>query len=211
MDERKYSLRRIIDELMTKYYPNDSVEFRQRTRETLRKKIKSIAKSTNINGVCIWQRATVWPAGHKKEEHIFTSTEKMRLLESQELKNYLLKTAQPEIYQEQNRLQKKAEELNEEDRDYFDALADEQARTGALNDGIYGPTAEQIRVKKLEIMIEALFLEIFTPIDEEQLVADLTAVYVADGTGDHTPMDVAAMERLQNSANYYKRKPKIQK
>lgn len=210
MEERKYYMREIVNELLQQYYLGENGidhEYREKTRENLRKKIKKICEQNKVNGITLWERATVLSAGREKEDHIFTDSEKRWILHSSELQDYMLKRAKPEEY----RRYQKAEELNQQDRDYFDALAEEQARTGALNDGIYGPTAEQIRAKKLEIMIEALFLEIFTPIDEEQLVADLTAVYVADGTGDHTPMDVAAMERLQDNRNYYKRKPKIQK
>ena len=60
-----------------------------------------------------------------------------------------------------------------------------------------------VKLKKMEIMIEALFLKFFTPIDEEQLLFDMNYVAGHDYfAGDITPDDIKIKERYESN-DYY--------
>lgn len=107
-------------------------------------------------------------------------------------------------YEHEKKLEKEAEELN-----YISKTDNAQppewfkpTDVDFIKDsGIYN--YDDLKLKKMEIMIEALFLKFFTPIDEQQLLFDMNYVAGHDYfAGDITPDDLKIKERYENKAYY---------
>lgn len=113
-------------------------------------------------------------------------------------------------YEHEKKLEKEAKELN-----YISKTDNAQPpewfkRTDVefiIDSGIYN--YDDLKLKKMEIMIEALFLKFFTPIDEQQLLFDMNYVAGHDYfAGDITPDDLKIKERYENNAYYTERNDK---
>ena len=88
-------------------------------------------------------------------------------------------------------------------------IARVESRTQSTNDpAIPLYSSLELKLMKIDMMISALFMEHFTPIDERKLYGDLQA-YLSINRDEETPEDVALLTRLKNPEGfYYSRKDK---
>lgn len=214
---------KIIDEILKKF----ELENEPYTRGNLRKKITSISKEIPAikNGMHtnLWDKTRIQLDGRNKAEHIFNEKEKNTILNHHELKSYILKylsvnseeleqrlkqevAEEKELKKEADKLNKqntKLDNLSELDIDEYDELEDLTAS--------YFYSREEAHQEKMFMMIEALFLKHFTPIDEELLWNDMNVVPLLASTNtDFTVEQMRAIKRYENK-DYYKPLDKIEK
>lgn len=223
----KYPLPRIVDELMAKYEltgPNDTEEQKKLVRENLYRAIKGICEKTPAeygSRKTLWE-ATKTPSSPSKEgkstkpRYKFTEKQKHQLLDSLELKKYLSARTRSDkckkeleediqIY-EQNTEEAKAQvAAAKEALKNFDP--DEQRKKdaeAAMLEG-YQVTSDEAHRAKMEMMLEALYLQFFEPVDMDAWKADMNCVLTTEPT-DQRAASVAASKRLQDISNYCKPK-----
>jgi len=202
----------IIKRLEEKY----GIEFTEEQSAALRKKLIVICKKipailTDEDGKSrasnLWE-ASVCPHG-KRPDHYFTEREVTQVLNSAELdrymKVYVLSNSDQSIkYRE---LEKESEALNEK---YPQFMAEDLEHALSMREAGENPFSvsyQEARQKAFEIMLEALFLRYFTPIDIELLRSDMEISAVMQSVPDqYTPETLAACKRLMDYTNYYKPK-----
>lgn len=188
-----YPLSAVMDKILIKYEIKSTPEKLMR----LRKAVERFCKETNIWDTHKIQRG-------KREDHFFAEEELRMIVYSQKIHDYVIKNLlEPEQSKRIKRLEDEADKLTEIQQQAWTDMEMEDT----LNSGYHTVVSpEEVRSKKLEIMIEALFLRYFTPVDMEKLKEDMEEVAYSD-SGDIWPETIAAMERLADGRNYYKEKP----
>lgn len=212
-DNGYYYLGGILDELIEKYYliPQDAHrEKKAQIRDTLFRTIKSIctdlaADPGSKSKESLWKKTEITRGESSKPQHLFSAEDKQRLLESERLKNYLYKRCtQKEQLSRDTEEQRKYEQIAEAQNKAAIRAVDE-IRAGEyveeLCEGVL-VTSEELRKKKLELMIEALYLRYFEPIDEEMLRKDMVIKNLVEGTSDHDADSERALGRLENHTAY---------
>lgn len=214
---------KIIDEIINKF----ELDEKMCDRETLRKKLTAVCKQISAvkNGVAtnLWDKSSIRFDGQNKTQHIFNETEKNVILNHSEIKAYIFKNfsvnskeleqrlkqevaEEKELKKEADKLNKqntKLDNLSELDIDEYDELEDLTAS--------YFYSREEAHQEKMFMMIEALFLKHFTPIDEELLWNDMNVVPLLASTNtDFTVEQMRAIKRYENK-DYYKPLDKIEK
>ena len=181
--------------------------------ERLKKKIKDICEKKEVetrggNGQLI--RAPLWQVSKRGEnsrgDHLFTYEELRIILTSEALYEYIQNNIKPLECSEQFKKDKElAEKWTTAAREDFDAEPFE------IPEGFSVPgliKEEDLEKKKFQIMIEALFLRYFTPVDMDLLRSDMELVGGFSWADDYTPELVAAHRRLTTNCGYYEeRKP----
>lgn len=212
-DNGYYYLGGILDELIETYYlipQNAHREKKAQIRDTLFRTIKSIcadlaADPGGKGKESLWKKTEITKGESSKPQHLFSAEDKQRLLESERLKNYLYKRCtQKEQLSRDTEEQRKYEQIAEAQNKAAIHAVDE-IRAGEyveeLCEGVL-VTSEELRQKKLELMIEALYLRYFEPIDEKKLREDMVVKNLVEGTNDHDADSERALERLKNHAAY---------
>lgn len=150
------------------------------------------------------EKSAVYTPDGTMKQHLFTEDEWEFLMTSQELVFGLIKNRVSDNQKEE--IKAAWLEQNENKIEAARARA-EQWRFDPVEDGPdddFFVTDEELRRMKMEIMIEALFLRCFTPIDEDQLRADMREMKMAPWT-EITEQTVEARKRLEkNRSKYYK-------
>lgn len=221
-----YNTQKIIAEIFNKYEIVDE----PCNRGNMRKKLEAICKEIPAvkNGLRtnLWDKSRFVPEGRKKAEHIFNDTEKNVILNHPKTKEYVLKNLSvnseelkqrlEEEIAEKKELQRAADEINRhnwelqtlpEEKDVFtpeeyEQMIQEKADNEYIDPGFY--SMEEAHQEKLYMMIEALFLQHFTPIDEELLWKDMNVMPLLGSTNtDFTAEQMKSIKRYENKA-YYK-------
>lgn len=158
----------------------------------------------------LWE-ATQSVAGPKSNsDHIFTDEQKRCLLEYVPFLEYLENNfgdTATENLREYRRYKQKAEEMNAAYREW---LANRDDSKSSDSDPTPYRTESEMHFYEVGIMIEALFLEHFTPLDKEALRCDIDTYDFYSGTGYHNVNSAMACERLArvHDGVYYKRNSK---
>ena len=200
-----YSLPSITDELIQMYYLRTDKYF----RDTFRKKIQEVCEKIRIpqdSKENLWEKSIVSLGGVKR--HYFNEYERIRLIQSDELKKYMLQNTIPDS--SFGKYFVLAEKANLEYNECLANLTDEdydQMRTQEEVAARYAYSWEEVRQKKLELMIEALYSELFEEIDEYELKKDME-MSAAGGGNDNTAKSVMAYEHLAEGIKYYCKKKK---
>ena len=196
----KYTTKEILDELIEKYSLDEN------SRDALRKKITSICKQIDVGEgkkmTNLWDKAKHLGKGKKKPEHWFTENEKQRIYNSPSFKTYMSKICttdeQKKKFENEVENERQAEQANQKEREYWETFDPKEFDNDYTHHGV---TKEEVKQKKLEIMLEAVFLKFYEPIDEDLLESDMNTEYLTDYSADR----IASKKRLEKNA-YYKEK-----
>lgn len=217
--EKQYSVTEILDEIIDSYQYSES-------EGSLRKKIQEVCEqipSADEYGRVsnLWETSN---GGKKGASHYFTESEKSQILHSPVLTDFIRerynkieteiggftcsdddrkKCSEPVFnfmcrFWEKVVLKEQAGEANQANREYFDSPAYLKKAPGID----LSPTPGEIMQKKIEIMMEALFLRYFTPVDVEKLERDMILERMGGGD-DNTAETLKAISRLKDGSNYY--------
>ncbi|MDE7433271.1 MAG: hypothetical protein K2N34_15345 [Lachnospiraceae bacterium] len=210
MANNYYSMNDLLDYFIREYYlENDPCR-----RAALNKKIRKICENTPVY-VCgkemtLWDKAAPLQNGKKRRLYAFTDEE--RELLRAKLYDYLYEISEhKEILDQKREVQLSAEE--EADRVNQANLEAMEECFGELKTGdeiplSFYPSDDEFKKKKMEIMIEAVFLQFNNPIDNEQLLKDMEIVNYAQYADNHTAESIIAYKRLKSGTSYYTRKKK---
>lgn len=200
-----YTIQEIIQKIIDEYNLENSPSL----RDSLRKKIISICKElrTGTDDKNIWEKSKILKENRKKPSHRFTASDKNTILTSPVLAQYLY-----DKFPRNHKIKKlleytiKANKLNEADYEYFTSGAYEEDLKYIEERKCPDPISDKdVYQKKKDIMLEALFLKFFTPIDTDKLRKDMEIVALTEPM-ENTIETVQAQERLDNPSCYYKNK-----
>lgn len=203
-DNRNVPMRKIIDEIIERYDFDEGLV----DRTLIVKKIKKLCLKEPITqkGVTsnLWECSNVG----KNKEHLFTSEERKMLVTHYDLCTYLLSCSF------RNSGEKNKEKTDKKLNAVIELHDKVQKRieneTQALielneysNEIMTFCSFEEVQKKKHDIMIEALFLRYFKPIDEELLFDDMETKASISGT-NYTDVNVEeSLWRLENPIEAY--------
>ena len=222
-----FNTQKIISEIFKKFEIEDEPYYRGKTRKKLVDICNDIPAVKNGLKTNLWDKTRYIPDGRKKAEHIFNETEKNAILNHPKLKEYVLdylsvnsKELEQRLEQEvaeEKEMQKLANEINEynwelstlpeasdifTDEEYEKILQEEAIENGYNHQSFY--SMEESHQETLYMMIEALFLKYFTPIDEELLWKDMNVMPLLASTNtDFTAEQMRAIKRYETK-DYYK-------
>lgn len=174
-------------------------------RSTTENYCKRIKVGTEETETTLFEKTKVDPT-KKESAHFFNFEDITALFLYDDFVNYILKRS--------NDPENAIKQINEilgyaiANKNYLEYLqnVDFNEQMKELNDyQYYAVTHQELKEKKFEMMIEALFLKFFTPIDEEKLRDDMELRNMGGGM-DNTPETYAAYLRLQDPKNYYSEK-----
>lgn len=143
--------------------------------------------------------------GKKFYRHFFSEADVERMLQNKELLLYLYKRASEEgqkILQEKIDLIAEAERRENEYHEYLANLDHDALRKS--DELTLSVSAAQVREREMYIMLEALFLRHFTPLDREQLITDMCEAQL-EYTTEYINI-IESLKRLEENA-YYSKKP----
>lgn len=169
--------------------------------DKLRKKIESICADIKVTAdgkeMSLWEKSAK-PQGNQTR-HYFTSAERVQILTSDVLREYIIKNMfDDKAAQAYCEAQKEADEANLAYREMMDAVTYEST----FEQEQYGIRWDEVRQKKLEMMIEALFVKVFgARIDVDKLWTDME-ISSMGGCQDNTPESIMAEKRLRDAKNY---------
>lgn len=171
--------------------------------DTLRHKVESICRKLTV--IVENQQIDLWTKSERMEgdrkRHYFSKEERNRIITSPELLEYLTKQLFDDAtITAYNKAKEEAEKANEQ---YEEIMSELQYSASEYIE--VDVTDEDVKKKKFEMMIEAIFLKFFTPIDEKKLKRDMQMSYVPSGADITTDM-LMARDRLTNGLNYYQPK-----
>lgn len=210
------TITKIVERIKRKY----KLEIDENEQNSLIKKLKSIskmipAKTTDQNGESIMTNlfeASVCLQG-ERPDHYFTEHEVTLLINHPELnkyikKNLLLDETKKAEYEE---FEKKAKSWNqkyfkyrEEDLEYTIKMRELYEQGYPYGEDPNFVPYERARRKALEIMLEALFLRYFEPIDIENLRKDMEIrSSMDDAEGEYTVEMAVVYSRLENPMESY--------
>lgn len=210
------------------------------TRNNLKKKVESICKSIYVSDtldpkkiINMWDASRRQFPGRKRYDHAFSERDIGRILSNPDFKKYLLKQVNSdlELFEKESEKHKelcKVKQQLEKEIEYEEALQKEADRDNDYTlhkDGLPMDipmtddehtmllglhSREDAKKLKMEMMLEALFLKFFTPIDENMILHDLNYVASFDYfAGVTTPEALKIKKRLENK-EYYKEKAKTE-
>lgn len=216
-------------ELINQIFAQYSIENDTNIRENMKKKINEICKKTPAvkNNVTtdLYNKSKIILPKHKRASHFYTKQEQELIMNHPDLIKYIKKTISEisaevkEKLEEEEKYIKAAEKTNKYNDKMLNAptaddiftpeeyakILEEEAENEHIDDiDLDFYTREEAHQEKLFLMVEALFLKFFTPIDEEQLWKDMN-IEMLDGVPDihFTPEMMKAISRYQNK-DYYK-------
>lgn len=215
-EERNIPLGSIINSLINQY-PIKFGEDKRGDKKAIKMLVRRFCeKQYGLSGEDsqnLWERSTIYEqkkTGGQKEHqsHLFTEEETDFLLNAEKLAWSIIKTKVPPEqqeeawagWQERSGDRTEAARILEEQRRYLEEY-DPDEDLSDEDDG-FAVTEEELRAKKMEIMLEALFLRFFTPIDETLLKDDMLEMRYAPFTGI-TEETVKAERRLKTRKGYY--------
>ena len=228
----EYSTKQLKNLIITEYNLMDNAD----NRDAIYRGLKRICKGINVKDpMNQYKEMSLWEYTQftidKKPHHKFTEWDKERIFGDLKFMKFIITRIKDDMdstkiineekynelaetlknlkkkYDRGVELKRKADRLNYI-ADTDNAPPPEWFKQTDVNliieSGIYN--YDDLKLKKIEIMVEALFLKFFTPIDEKQLLFDMNYVAGHDYfAGDITPEDLEIKERYE-SHNYYTEK-----
>ena len=213
-----YSISDTINKALELYHLEDYAKNNPFFKDNLRKQIVSICKKTiveqNNSQISLWEKSSCKRNSYAK--HQFEADEVLKIISCNKLRDYLYNNFKNNLNNDAstNEFVKYFEyekQIEENQRKYVEYLS-----TANLEEQtIYEPDpfavpAHELKQKKFEFMIEALFLKYFEKIDEEALEKDMCLDKQIDGTDEDSPDMLAARDRLTDCLNYCKEKKDYQ-
>lgn len=195
---RKYSTLQIANDVILRY-SEGKLSVPTGEADRIRKVLERICKQTIATGrTTLWEKSTVKTG--KAIRHEFSEHEKEMLMQSPELLKYLL--SHERDYPKAKELLENIEEAERQNNIARQYVEEKSSEEGAVqNEEEFGVSGRDLRSAKLMMMVEALFLQYFTPIDMTKLEEDLE-LYKLGAGGTSTPETVAAEKRLMDFLNY---------
>ncbi len=215
--------RELINQIFAKY----SIANDTNIRENMKKKINEICKKTPAvkNNVTtnLYNKSKITLPENKRASHFYTKQEQELIMNHPELIKYINKTISEistevkEKLKEEEKYIKAAEKTNKNNEKLLNGPTAEDLFTPEeyakmlqeeaeiyIKDEFEFYSREDAHQEKLFLMVEALFLKFFTPIDEEQLWKDMNNK-MFDGSLDihFTPEMMKSIKRYNNK-DYYK-------
>ena len=209
----QYTAYELEEELIDRFSLEDTAEFRDRFRKKIKSVCEKIQIKTDDGQINLWEYSEEEIEGKKRHIHMFSEYEKKLVFNSTALRKYLYKYSSDESwkreYEKEIQSTKEVEEMRKREREFYEEINwDEYAQE--LNAyQHYGVSGEDLFKKKIILMIEALFLKYFTPIDEDRLQEDMETSNLYPET-DYNEAIHAARKRLENphEIDYYYHKKK---
>ena len=152
----------------------------------------------------LWEKSTKYKDGAKKPYHEFDELERDLILSSPQIHKYVYRHKSPKEQEAYEEAEKQAEwENNAEQRalESGERIAEFQELESENPDPLYISETE-LQNKKLMLMVEALYLRDFEPIDEEELRSDMRLAGMWQGS-DVTPDCVLARIHLRQGSKRY--------
>lgn len=197
MEQMYYSLSDIMDELLSEY-----ASIGQKDRDNLRKKIEKVCRGIKVGDTDLWDKSAVLKEGGKKSRHKFSPDEKRRILISDELFKYVLKHKSSEEYEEYVEAEKAAAKAIEGERVFLESEGYGETMESIPDGGHTRIDPKVLEEKKCYLMLEALYLKFFEPIDTDKLEADIVLRDMWNGL-DITAQNMIAYKHLQLGSAYY--------
>lgn len=205
---KTYSAQQVAKEAMLRYAAGATIN--KDDIDTVRKALERICKKIMIYSgdseggqryINLWEKATT--KNGKATRYIFTERDKELAISSYEMIKYLSQwqnseSVYPSAVDIMNNIEE-AERQNNIARQYVEEKSSEEGTV--QNEEEFGVSGRDLRSAKLMMMVEALFLQYFTPIDMVKLEEDLE-LYKLGAGGTSTPETVAAEKRLMDFLNY---------
>lgn len=200
----------IINELCDKYNLKESRTSKQAIRDKIIRICESITVKLGDEKTNLLDIINRPELKQGNAVYYFNKDEKRCLIESDDLRKYLYKQcAVQKIGTPFTRAF--VRDYENEEKDNADAELSNQryeylAGTDEF-DSYEGTDVSliELKQKKSEIMLEALFLKFFEPVDEELLKRDMRARNKGGGN-ENTKEAIAAYERLKDNSNYYNKR-----
>ena len=217
-DDRSYiDTQELADIIFAEFKIDENPNIRRNINKEIIRLCKAIPAVKNGKNTDLWEKSRILPKGHKKAKHLFTVKERRQIVRSAALKEYILKNivefspqVKEKIAEETSRrkeLKKAADEINKRNSLYEELDEEQVSEDVYIDDEIeeYGfVSREEAHREKLFMMVEALFLERFTAIDEELLWKDMNRMPLLASTNtDFTPEIMESIRRYENK-DYYK-------
>ena len=187
------------------------------SKDTFKKTVENYCKKTKIvysiptnNGMLNKEtnlfECTKTNPEKKESAHLFNISHLETLLLNEEFRqNCLMKNTTDKEYVEERIKEELKHKIVSQERNEYEAIfnyADSMNNT-------YNPffvSDDELKRKKFEMMIEALFLEHFNPIDEDKLREDMELRNIGQSEMDYRNDTFEATQRLKDATNYYTRK-----
>lgn len=201
-DNGGITLSEIRNELIKKYDLKDDEFF----INTFDKKLMAICQKiyTTKDGKNLWEKSTIRKKGAKKNSHIFFPNDKEKIVNSPELREYLSKRTTNETLRQTMRDELEAENENEVYRKMIESGEMDEIQESLQKEPIIEfVLSEEFDQKLRDIMLEAIFLKFFTPINKTLLKSDMEMVRIVP-FGEDTKETIQARRRLTDPKNYYK-------
>ena len=136
----------------------------------------------------------------------YTEFQKLTILAEKSLYDYVRKNSADDTYKHAPRFKDIQKQIDDQRQDYVDYLS-AQTMSGTTDSDPY-VSDEEVKAKKRDMMLEALFNVFFTPFNEDLLKNDLERMLVADDI--HLEFaDIEAHNRLEHPEGVYYRRKKL--
>lgn len=216
--------RELINQIFAKY----SIANDTNIRENMKKKINEICKKTPAvkNNVTtnLYNKSKITLPENKRASHFYTKQEQELIMNHPELIKYINKTISEistevkEKLKEEEKYIKAAEKTNRTNEkllngptaedlftpEEYAKMLQEEAEIYIKEDEFEFYSREDAHQEKLFLMVEALFLKFFTPIDEEQLWKDMNNKMLDGSLDIHFTPEIMKSIKRYNNKDYYK-------
>lgn len=221
-----YTLPEIIKEAQENFELKDFEQTPANLRKKIEKILRNITVSKNGKSVSLWEKACSGPSkdksgkksgqgkkGENKPRYFFTEYERQLIFDSPDFRRYIaIQIDDKEVAKDVDEAAQEAKRLNREERAYKDETPEvyyQRTMKELIEDEDTSYIIEgKLRQKKLELMVEALYLKFFEPLDEMKLRDDMEAVEAIsyEYGRRHTSISRLATEHLKNPLYYCKEK-----
>lgn len=199
MSKTTYTLSDIMADLLREYYIVNEGD-----TDALRKAVQRVCEKIPAGKVNLWEKSTKYKDGAKKPYHEFNEYERDLILASPKIHSYVYRHKSPKEQTEYDEAEKQAKMESKAEQQALESgkvIADLQEAENENPDPVYISDAE-LQNKKLMLMVEALYLQQFEPINDEELRSDMRLAGMWQGS-DVTPDCVLAKMRLKQGSRRY--------
>lgn len=203
--EKEYESMQAFSDSLYDEFKIDEYLGKSSFRKTVENYCKKIKVGNGESETTLFEKSKIDP-NRRKSRHLLYEEDKTALLLNKEFAHALeMSSTDPNFVT--NRIEEKlgyaiANQNFLEDLSHFDV---EEYIQELKDYAQYAVSEQELKRIKFEMMIEALFLEHFTPIDEKKLREDMELRNMGGGM-DNTPETFEAAKRLEKPTNYYSRK-----
>ena len=191
------------------------------SKTSFKKTVENYCKKTNVgyhipteNGMIHKEtnlfECTKTNPENEKSAHVFNISHLETLLLNEEFcQNCLMKNTTDKEYVEERIKEELEHKIVSQERNENASIYEASINYAEIKDNSYNPffvSDDELKRKKFEIMIEALFLEHFNPIDEDKLREDMELRNIGQSEMDYRSDTFQATKRLEDTTNYYTRK-----